>query len=292
MSEMNGNCVQLLNGNHEPSPVRLRAATYLAPSFPVEYFELILDYLKSKLGYIDTSLLYESRLDNAEVAFDANDIDLAWISSALYLQLSKKGKVSLLPVSSVHMHPKGEDLPGYYSDVIIHKSLTERVKEFADLRGCKWAYNSFQSLSGNVMILNQLKHMGVNTSFFGDTMPSNNHLQSIHMVLNKQSDAAAVDSNCLQIFLNRNPSFCNEISVLTSWGPLPPYPLVVTKNMPQFLREEIVNALLKMHEHKVWALKLAKFTVFKFSKITGDEFSAANELLNNSMDMSFEDRYY
>jgi hypothetical protein len=47
----------------------------------------------------------------------------AWITASLYMKLSKKRNVSLLPVSSVHMHPKAEDRPGYYSDVIIHKSL-------------------------------------------------------------------------------------------------------------------------------------------------------------------------
>lgn len=38
----------------------LHAGTYLSPSIPVEYFEMILQYLESKLG-IHTTLLYESR---------------------------------------------------------------------------------------------------------------------------------------------------------------------------------------------------------------------------------------
>lgn len=38
----------------------LRAATYLVPSIPVEYFEAVLHYLEVRLG-CDSSLRYESR---------------------------------------------------------------------------------------------------------------------------------------------------------------------------------------------------------------------------------------
>jgi len=245
------------------------------------------------LGYIDTSLLYESRLDNVENAFDTNDVDLAWISSTQYMKMLKRGKVSLLPVSSVHMHhPKADGRPGYYSDVIIHKSLTERVKDFMDLRGCKWTFNSDESLSGHVITLNELKNLGENTSFFSNIIPSSSHLQSIYMVLNKQVDATAVDSNCLQVFLDRNPSLRDEISVLTSWGPLPPYPIVVNKNMPQNLRNEIVDALLCMHEDHDAMVKLAKYKVLKFAKITQDQFIAQNDSSKNAIGMDYEVRYY
>jgi len=55
---------------------------------------------------------------------DVIELLIAWTSGILYVNLSKRRKVSLLPVSSIHMHSKIEDRPGYYSDVIIHKSLT------------------------------------------------------------------------------------------------------------------------------------------------------------------------
>lgn len=170
--------------------------------------------------------------------------------------------------------------------------FSERVKDFIDLRGCKWAYNSSQSLSGHVITLNQLKELGENTSFFSNLMPSSSHLQSIHMVLNKQTDATAVDSNCLQIFLDRNPSFKDDISVLTSWGPLPPYPIVVNKNMPQKLREKITDALLQMHKDKDAVVKLAKYRITKFAQISEDDFFAINDLLKKANQMNFDVRYY
>ncbi|CAG2181155.1 unnamed protein product, partial [Oppiella nova] len=112
--ELNGNhVIQSMdyntNDNNNRQTVRLRAATYLSPSIPIEYFEIILDYLKTRLGYIDTSLRYESNTRNIIQVFADNEIDIAWISGTSHIQLAQKGKAALLPVSSVHIHPDAAD---------------------------------------------------------------------------------------------------------------------------------------------------------------------------------------
>jgi len=126
-----------LNGNTKNDSkdcvaIRLRAATYLAPSLPIDYFETIMQYLKTKLGYLDTSLLYETQWEDSIHAFQAKQIDLAWMTSTAYLKLSESNmkSISLLPVSSVDLHSKSEDRPGVFIDVIMHKNFewkSERV---------------------------------------------------------------------------------------------------------------------------------------------------------------------
>lgn len=143
------------------------------------------------------------------------------------------------------------------------------------------------------MTLLHLKKMGENASFFGLTNSAVSHLQCIYLVLNRQVDATAVDSNCLQIFLERNPNFKNQIHVLTSLGPLPPYPIVVNKNMSEELKTEIVEALLQMHTQPKWANKLSKYKVRKFVAVDAAEVMAREEeLIRSSKDLSFEVRYY
>jgi len=44
------------------------------------------------------------------------------------------------------------------------------VKEFLDLRGCRWAYSDENSLSASTVILKTLKKLGENASFFGNTL--------------------------------------------------------------------------------------------------------------------------
>lgn len=59
--------------------ITLRAGTYLSPSLPVEYFEMLLAYVEQKLG-IHSTLLYESRWEgprgNREDPFKSGYLDL------------------------------------------------------------------------------------------------------------------------------------------------------------------------------------------------------------------------
>ena len=50
--------------------------------------------------------------------------------------------------------------------------FSENYKEFADLKGHRWAYNDEESLSGNISTLQKLKEMGTNASFFGHIVKS------------------------------------------------------------------------------------------------------------------------
>ena len=67
-------------------------------------------------------------------------------------------------------------------------TFSEKVKDFLDLSGCKWAYNDDLSLSGNLAVLAELKRRGFNASFFGNivcsgTVPIYNIVQYILMTL-------------------------------------------------------------------------------------------------------------
>jgi len=166
------------------------------------------------------------------------------------------------------------------------------VKEFIDLRGCRWAYNSPNSLSGYGITLYQLKQFGENSIFFGECMQSSSHLESIHMVLNKKVDAAAIESNCLKIFLDRNPKYRDDIVSLTSWGPIPPHPLVVSADMPEFLQKEIMDTLLHMHEDSIAKEKLEKYGIKCFAPISETELWAEKDFTEQINEMDFEVRYY
>ncbi|XP_067134291.1 uncharacterized protein [Centruroides vittatus] len=277
--------------------ILLRAATYLSPSIPVEYYEMILHYLEEKLG-IYTTLLYESRWEGPHPdrpnPFANNEIDLAWMSSSVYLRMLRNSSksIELLPVSSVHYHQKGEDRPGCFADVVVHRDLKDKVKDFIDLRGCKWAYNCGESLSGHVMTLQNLKELGENASFFGTILYSGSHLESLRMVLNKKVDAAAIDSNCFSLYMDKNSQARKEVFVLQSWGMLTPYPIVVRPTLPNSLKRSIVDALLQMHMDPKGAKILSGFGVRRFAKISQDDFSNEQDLIENTQNLSFTTVYY
>ena len=59
-----------------PWLTRLRAGVYLAPDYPSDLFESILDYLKVTLDLNYTSLIYESTEGNTNAQVDNHEIDL------------------------------------------------------------------------------------------------------------------------------------------------------------------------------------------------------------------------
>ncbi|KAG8182077.1 hypothetical protein JTE90_008612 [Oedothorax gibbosus] len=274
----------------------LRAGTYLSPSIPVDYYEMLLHYVEQKLG-IHSTLLYESRWEgpqnDREDPFLANTLDLAWMSSRAYQRIRKAGSpVELLPLSSIHEHVKNSKDAGHYADVIMHRDMSTKVKEFKDFRGCKWAFNGPESVSGHVVTLSVLKDMGVNASFFGNVLYSGSYLESIRMVIGKKVEAAAVDANCLKFFQERNPELAKEVEVFTSWGPLPPYPIVVNSKMEASLKSSLCQCLLNMHRDIEGRKKLQEYHVRQFVPITMQDFDIEDVMIENTKGLGFDTVYY
>ena len=57
------------------------------------------------------------------------------------------------------------------------------------------------------------------------------HHRSLQMILDKKADAAAIDSNALQSFLHIHPEYKDKLAILTSFGPMPIYPIVFNSRM-------------------------------------------------------------
>ncbi|XP_064459212.1 uncharacterized protein LOC135369652 [Ornithodoros turicata] len=277
---------------------KLRAATYLSPGIPAEYFEGILHYLERKLN-VHSSLIYESRwygppADRGD-PFSDGDIDMAFMTPIAFVHRLEAGNkaMELLPVSSVHQHRLGSDEPGHFADVVINASLqSSSIEKFDQLRGYKWAYTGPESFSGHQVTLQELKKRGETANFFGNKVPAHSHLDSLYMILDQQVDAAAVDANCLALFLDRNPAYKEKLVVIDSWGPLPPYPIVMKKELPEELKSSIASALLTMHEDEIGAKVLAKFHVHNFAPVSLDQFLEFRESLRNVSKLSFATVYY
>jgi phosphonate transport system substrate-binding protein len=275
----------------------LRIATYMAPRLPVEYFETVQQYLEEKLK-IRTYLVYETRSEGPtglkDNPFVHGELDIAFVSNSSYSELveSNGSHAELLPVSSVHAHARGDNVPGYFSDVIVHAESKELVKEMLDLRGCRWAFSSPKSHSGNIIALKTLKLLGENASFFGNILPSGSHINSIRMVADRQADAAAVDANCLALYLDKYPDLKDDLLVLESLGPLPPYPILVRSDLPADLKHKISQALLNMHREPAWAKKLATFKVRQFGANSADTYRQDSDKSKNSRALRIDTVYY
>jgi ABC-type phosphate/phosphonate transport system substrate-binding protein len=133
------------------------------------------------------------------------------------------------------------------------------------------------------------------------------------MVRSKQAEAAAVDANALA-HVNRKllEKDTGEIKVLTSIGPLPPYPILVNATLPGLkslnqrsnsmlkfikmsiepLRQQIASSLLAMSSRSGWADRLMGFGVEKFVTNGPAAYDAYTNLKSEVKGMSLNQVYY
>ncbi|XP_025413049.1 uncharacterized protein LOC112685398 [Sipha flava] len=262
----------------------LRLITYLVPSLPVEMFECVAHYLEEALD-VRATLQYESR--NPVDLFDArpdpfllNEADLGFMNPMQYLKMKKLPvkQFELMPISPVFVHPKNAaERPGYYSDIIMHKDVEKTVKSFLDLRGSSWGYTGNNSLSSSLTIQKLLRSLGENSSFFGNTIDTGNHLLSVRKVQDKQVTAAAVDSTAFYNYKNVLHRDVDDICVLDSVGPLPPYAIVCNKKLSGELKSRIVEALSDATSKRKWGKRFEKFGLIGFADNSDDAYLEYNQ---------------
>ncbi|KAK3595763.1 hypothetical protein CHS0354_025395 [Potamilus streckersoni] len=275
----------------------LRLITYMSPGLPVELFETIRDYLEQVTG-LEASLLYESRFDGPTLdrinPFTEDEVDIGFMSSTAFVRQLKNGNkhVKLCNAAAYHLHRKNTGRPIYFGDVIIRKDDETKYKEFYDLRGHKWAYDKENSLSGNLIVLDHLKKMGFNSTFFGNILVSGSHLNSIKMVLDHAVDAASIDSSVLAAYFNQHPDQQKKLVVLTSLGPCPSYPIVFNTRLPDDLKETITAALLEMGKKPDWTHRLNSFKVGGFLPTDMALYDMQTEITESIKGLSISTAYY
>ncbi|XP_033747530.1 uncharacterized protein LOC117332650 [Pecten maximus] len=279
------------------SEKKLRMITYLSPGLPVQLFEVLMQYLEEITG-METYLIYESRWTGPPRErtdpFTADEVDIGFMSSETFLPLQQKKNsyVELCGAAPLHVHAKSQANPVYFSDLIINTADIGEYKEVHDLRGHSFAYVDEASLSGCLVVLQELKKMGFNSSFFGNVLRSGSHLKSIQMVLNKTALSASVDSTILHNYLQQNPQHKENLTVLKSFGPLPIYPVVFNSRLPDDLKGKITQALFDISSKKEWLEKLESFGVTGFKPVDMSTFLKEKELLEAVKKLSITAAYY
>lgn len=277
---------------------KLRFITYLSPGVPVQVFDTVMQYLEEVTGK-QSYLIHESRWSgpplDREDPFTADDVDIGFVCSAAFLRLvQEKKSVELCQAAPVHHHPKGEQRPIYFSDIIVHADTSKKneFKDITDLKGYSFAFNDPMSLSGVLMVLAELKKRGYNATFFGNRLQSGSHRSSIKMVLDRKADFAAIDSNSLQYYLLEHPEVKKNLKVLTSFGPMPIYPVVFNSRLPADLKKQITDALLDIHNKPTWMNKLREYNIQRFTPVDMSFYDLEVNLLESVKDLKLAAAYY
>jgi len=236
---------------------RLRLGTYLAPNM-LPLYQAVADEVGRRLG-IETELVVET--DYQSCAEDKNEV--CFVCSLPYVEFERQGIVPAIPIAAPVL--EGEryaDQPIYFSDVIVHRDSP--FCSFLDLRGRSWAYNEPHSHSGYGITRYRLVELGETHGFFGEVIEAGFHEESIRMVVDRQVDASAIDSQVLAVALRDDPLLARSLRIIDALGPSTIQPVAVSKRVPLGLRRRILSVLVSLHEDRDVRQRLSLGLVKRF----------------------------
>lgn len=211
------------------------------------------------------------------------------------VQLAREGTrvtYELLTISTVTTHEDATEIdkPCVWLNVVVNKNMKD-LTGFHDLRGVRWARNLNDKLT-EMKTLEQLWNLGESPSFFVNVHKTRSHLESLRFILQRKAQATVVDSNALNMFLREHPDEKEQLHVIESWGPLPPYAIVVRASLDSKMKENIFNVLHNMHKDIDGSRILNSFRINKFARIDEEDLYTATELIDSTKGRSFDTAYY
>jgi phosphonate transport system substrate-binding protein len=174
----------------------------------------------------------------------AQDIDdVCFVCSIPYLLFADAGRIDMEVIAApVLRGDRYGGRPVYFSDVIV--SAASPYRSFADLRGATWAYNEPFSHSGYVTVLNHLATLGEDRSYFAELVEAGFHREAIRMVADGRVDAAAIDTQVLDIELRDHPELAAALRRVDSIGPSTIQPVVASRARLTDAERRTITAVL------------------------------------------------
>lgn len=112
------------------------------------------------------------------------------------------------------------------------------------------------------------------------------------MILDNKADVAAIDSNVLKFYLQQNPQDEENLSTVTSLGPMPIYPIVFNSRLSANVKKQISEALLGMHELPEWQPQLEEWNIERYTKIDDSLYDLETSLMDLCKGLSLSSVYY
>ena len=247
-------------------------ATFLSPVLYKTY-EYIAAYVGKKIG-CSTPLAIGQSLEE----FVDNRVDIGFLCGLQYVSIKKQPEYPVeLLVAPVLQGQRYQHRPIYYSDVIVRSESS--YASFDALQGCTWAYNERPSHSGYNLVCYSLLKRNKAPHYFGKTVATGSHLQSLQAILDGKADAASIDSHLLDVLRQEKPEIANRIRIIDSLGPSTIPPLVINTRLDTYTKQHIRAILLSMHKDIFALEELRKGQIECFVPVRDEDYDDIRAML-------------
>ncbi len=223
----------------EQGPILIALASVMSPYETIGYYRKIAEHVSRATGR-KTILIQRKTYAEVNMLLANGDVNIAFLSTGAYSSYQGMNEIELL-VMAEHLNNSF-----YTADVIVHKDSS--IYTMGDLRGKVFAFTDPLSYSGHMVIEEYLKQENtVPESFFKRYFYTYNHDKSLWAVANKIADAASLDSQIYEYAKAKTPALVENVRIITSMGPAPTGPVVISKKLRAEQKEQLRTVFLQMH---------------------------------------------
>jgi len=219
--------------------LRVAVGAMISPKETFIYYRQLLDYIGGKLGR-EIQLIQRKTYGEINELLGKGRIDLAFICSGPYVAGKEEYGFELLATPQV----QGSHL--YQAYLIVNKDSP--VHRFEDLKGRVFAFTDPDSNTGKLVPTYWLVQMGERPeTFFGKTIFTYGHDNSILAVARALVDGASVDGLIWEYYHHKNQTYTSKTRIIRKSEPYGIPPLVASAYLPPELKERIRRLLFDMH---------------------------------------------
>jgi phosphonate transport system substrate-binding protein len=250
--------------------LKVAVAAMVSPKETFVYYRQLLDYLGEKLGR-EVQFIQRKTYGEINELLGVGQIDLAFICSGPYVTGKEIYGFELLAT------PEVQNSHFYKSYLIVNRS--SHFKSIEDLKGSVFAFTDPDSNTGKLVPTYWLFEMGEQPeTFFGKTIYTYSHDNSILAVAKGLVDGAAIDGLIWEYYQNKNPVFTSRTRIIKKSEPYGIPPIVASKYLTSELKEHIRRLLLSMHKDPDGKKILNELMIDRFTQGRDDWYDSIRQM--------------
>jgi phosphonate transport system substrate-binding protein len=254
--------------------LRIAIGAMVSPKESLSTYQELLDYIGKKLG---KTIVLKQRKTYAEIneLLGTGEVDLAFVCSGPYVMGKDKHGLQLLAVPEVN--------GSHFYNAYLIVNQNSRSNTLEDLRGKAFAFTDPDSNTGKLAPAAWLKKIGEKPeTFFGSSIYTYSHDNSILAVSKGVVDGASVDGLIWEYFNKMNPDVTARTKVILKSEDYGMPPLVASMHLADSTKEAIKEALLGMRAEKNGAEILDRLMIDRFVAAKDDWYSSIRVVLESS----------
>ena len=227
-------------GFQDKTDFRVAVAAMISAQETVGNYHKLLNYIAIQLGR-EIKLIQRKTYHEINELIGLGQIDLAFICSGPYASGRKKYGFEALAM------PEVRGAPYYQGYLIVNRN--SQYKSLSDLKGKIFAFTDPESNTGRLVPTYWLKLNSQRAEdFFGKTIYTHSHDNSIMAVAMALVDGATVNGQIWEYYHHRNPVHTANTRVIKKSRQFGTPPVVVPDSMPEHLKRTIRALLLNMNK--------------------------------------------